>query len=94
MVAGPLYLWDTNITPDQLWASRRFVPFVLPLFVIAAVWALDLGLAHLPTRRARRVGLGIAVAFGLVTVLLLRRGLRTGLVVSTALAPDEKYKSI
>jgi hypothetical protein len=63
VVAGPLYLWDTNITPDQLWASRRFVPFVLPLFVIAAVWALDLGLAHLPTRRARRVGLGIAVVF-------------------------------
>ena len=41
IVGVPVYLYDTNITPDQLWATRRFVPFVLPVFVIGAVWAAD-----------------------------------------------------
>lgn len=63
VVAGPLYLWDTNITPDQLWASRRFVPFVLPLFVIGAVWCIDRVLTRLPTAGSRRIGVGIAAVF-------------------------------
>ena len=32
-------LWRPAITPDQPWASRRLVPFVLPGLILAAVWA-------------------------------------------------------
>ncbi|MCU1497362.1 MAG: hypothetical protein JWM47_1315 [Acidimicrobiales bacterium] len=36
--AGGLYWWDPKITPDQLWATRRFVPATFPaLAVMAAV---------------------------------------------------------
>ena len=35
-----LYLWGSQITPDQPWAMRRFVPVVLPIMVIAATYAL------------------------------------------------------
>jgi hypothetical protein len=31
------YLWRPTITPDQLWAMRRFVPIVLPLVFIFTV---------------------------------------------------------
>jgi hypothetical protein len=42
-IAGTLtaaYLWSPNITPDQIWATRRFVPASLPLISIAAAVAL------------------------------------------------------
>jgi hypothetical protein len=35
-----LYLWNPSILPDQIWASRRFVPAALPLFVLLAAFAL------------------------------------------------------
>jgi len=31
-----IYLWDPKITPDQLWATRRFAPVSFPLTVILA----------------------------------------------------------
>lgn len=31
-----LYLWTSQIAPDQPWASRRYVPVVLPLALVAA----------------------------------------------------------
>ncbi len=31
-------LWRPGIIPDQPWASRRLVPFVLPGLILAAVW--------------------------------------------------------
>lgn len=34
--AGALYWYDPNITPDHLWATRRFVPATFPAL---AVWA-------------------------------------------------------
>ena len=34
--AGALYWYDPQITPDQIWASRRYVPAILPTL---AVWA-------------------------------------------------------
>jgi hypothetical protein len=43
-ITGPLtayYLWDPSITPEQIWAMRRFVPESLPLFVLAGAAALD-----------------------------------------------------
>jgi hypothetical protein len=32
-------LWRSAIAPDQPWASRRLVPFVLPGLILAAIWA-------------------------------------------------------
>jgi len=32
-------LWRPAIAPDQPWASRRLVPFVLPALILAAIWA-------------------------------------------------------
>ncbi len=61
-IGVPVYLYDTNITPDQLWATRRFVPLVLPSFVLGAVWAADRLLDLFPsTGRARPA---VAVALG------------------------------
>lgn len=34
-----IYLWRPSITPDHMWALRRFVPVVLPLAFVFATWA-------------------------------------------------------
>ena len=63
-----LYLWRPSITPDQIWAMRRFLPAVLPLLVLAAFGTLCL-LAGSGSRvgspYARRV---VAVALGVLAV--------------------------
>jgi hypothetical protein len=68
-LTGPLtayYLWNPSITPEQIWAMRRFVPVSLPLFVLAAAVALDAGADILGRRLAEGRG--------------YRRNLTTGLV--------------
>ena len=35
-----LYLWTSQITPDQPWAARRYVPVVMPALLIAAAAAI------------------------------------------------------
>lgn len=35
-----LYLWTSQITPDQPWAARRYVPVVMPALLIAAAVAI------------------------------------------------------
>ena len=35
-----LYLWSPLITPDQVWAIRRFLPVVLPGLLLATAWGL------------------------------------------------------
>ncbi len=59
LVTGTIYFWRPSITPDHLWAMRRFVPVVLPLsFVFAALGAQIL------VRRAKRPELatpGVAI---------------------------------
>ena len=32
-------LWRPAVAPDQPWASRRLVPFVLPGLILGAMWA-------------------------------------------------------
>src|SRR5260370_9746795 len=32
-------LWRPAVAPDQPWASRRLVPFVLPRLILGAIWA-------------------------------------------------------
>jgi hypothetical protein len=35
-----LYLWNCEVSPDQPWAMRRYVPVIIPLFLIAAAAAV------------------------------------------------------
>jgi hypothetical protein len=46
-----LYIWNWQITPDQPWAMRRFVPVVLPFLLLAAAVAVR-SLAALRSRLA------------------------------------------
>jgi hypothetical protein len=36
-----LYLYDPSITPDHYWAIRRFVPIVIPGFILFCMFGLD-----------------------------------------------------
>src|SRR5882757_9285392 len=40
LVLSLLYLWTPEITPDQPWAMRRYVPVVLPILIIAATYPI------------------------------------------------------
>jgi len=59
IVAGcaAVYLWDPAVYPDHYWAIRRFVPTVIPGFVLCAAVAAHAGSRHLrvPWRRAAEV---------------------------------------
>lgn len=60
------YLWKPSVVPDQIWASRRFVPIGFPLFVLAGGYALDQLLVIIEERRLgarlRRAGLVLGTA--------------------------------
>ena len=78
LMLGPatlLYLWRPSITPDQVWASRRFLPAVFPILVLAAFGLISY-LAdsdHLGWNELRRLGavvLGVAaVVYPVYTIL-------------------------
>jgi hypothetical protein len=51
-----LYLSAPSIVPDQLWAMRRYLPVVIPGFLVASAVALS------PLARRSRAGLTAAVA--------------------------------
>jgi hypothetical protein len=68
-----LYLTEPNITPDQIWAMRRFLPVVIPGMLLATVWVartlVDRSRTLVDRARARgrlgRVG-GVLVAAALI----------------------------
>ncbi len=70
--AGALYWYDPNITPDQLWATRRFIPATFPSL---AVWAAAFVAFVMSTSVAQRVRRArppvVVAALGLATVVLL-----------------------
>jgi hypothetical protein len=39
---GLVYLWDPSIFPDQIWVMRRYLPLVLPGFILLAAVAVDM----------------------------------------------------
>jgi Dolichyl-phosphate-mannose-protein mannosyltransferase len=56
-----LYLIRPAITPDQVWAMRRFLPAVIPAALLLAGWTLPR--IHRASRtRGQRVGAGVLVA--------------------------------
>ncbi len=52
LAMSALYLYSSQITPDQIWASRRYVPVVMPMLLVAAAAAV-----RLIAVRWRRIGL-------------------------------------
>ena len=61
-----LYFFKPNITPDQIWASRRILPIVLPGIAFLAAY----GLSYIDLRRSYTFVLYIAVGFIFITSVL------------------------
>ncbi len=57
-----LYLYDPNIAPRHFWAIRRFVPVVIPGFLLFAALGIHWGLKFIP-RAPRRVAAAILITF-------------------------------
>jgi hypothetical protein len=73
---GAVYLWNANALPDQLWVTRRFVPIVLPGFILGAALTLD----WLVSRRER---------WGAIAGVLLGITMLAWPISATAQVPDE-----
>ncbi len=79
------YLWNPSITPDHIWAMRRFVPVVLPIFITAA-W-LTIALIGRELRRRRPDG-DITAPVAAVSLALL-----TILPVAASLWPVREFRT-
>lgn len=66
LTVGLPYLWRPRITPDHLWAMRRFVPVVLPLWVLVGVIQADELVSRLKRRWVRH---GAAFATSCAVIL-------------------------
>ena len=78
-----VYLYEPNVSPDHYWAIRRFVPLVIPGFIIFSVYAASRLTAELPGASVKLV-VGIILLFA--SSVLIRADFR---VFSTA-----EYKGI
>ena len=68
-----LYVWQPSITPDHIWADRRFLPVVFPGLLVCAAWLIDRAwtLASGASRR-RPARVALAVLAALCVLLPLR----------------------
>jgi hypothetical protein len=79
-IGTAVYLWKPNISPDQVWAMRRFVPVGMPLLVLLAVVGLaavanvlrSVRMTGLEDRLVPAVGVLGLVAFPLATTAPVR----------------------
>lgn len=62
-----LYLNQSGIFPDQIWATRRYLPLVIPGLLIVAVWLLRLIADRLPSIRWLALGATVLVALAPLT---------------------------
>ena len=62
-----LYFWNQSIFPDHFWAIRRFVPIVVPGFLLLAAWAGARVLARFPARARSIVLAAVVVALAAQT---------------------------
>ena len=67
-------LYDPAVAPDQPWASRRLVPFVLPGLILAATWAAT-WLKDVAARLGRSRTTAAAVATCAMASLVIPTGL-------------------
>ena len=63
-----VYLYEPNVSPDHYWAIRRFVPLVIPGFIIFSMYAASRLAAKLPREFAKLVAGVVLLFFGLVFV--------------------------
>ncbi len=70
-----LYLWNPSISPDHFWAIRRFIPVVIPGFIVFATIGAQWILSCLPR------GWSAIVASCLLTFLLVFTVEATGLIL-------------
>ncbi|BEP14613.1 hypothetical protein acdb102_29240 [Acidothermaceae bacterium B102] len=69
-----LFLWYPNIAPDQIWVMRRFLPIVIPGFVIAAAYVGHrLGLLGRPAQVVAAVLVVASFGFAIDTSQTLAR---------------------
>lgn len=54
-----LYVWQPTITPDHIWADRRFLPVIIPGLLVCAAWLLDRAWS---AGAGRRWGIALRVA--------------------------------
>jgi hypothetical protein len=64
-----VYLRESRITPDQVWAMRRYLPVVLPGLLGAAAYLLA-QLSQRPWRYARRGAVGLAAVLVIVPAVV------------------------
>ena len=69
-----LYLWQPSITPDHIWADRRFLPVVFPGLLVCAAWLIDRCWTRVPSGPWRLPG---HIALGVLAGLCLLMPLRT-----------------
>jgi hypothetical protein len=69
-------LWRPAVAPDQPWASRRLVPFVLPGLILAAIWAAS-WLKNQASQLGRTRVTSSVVAFCCVASLFIPTALTT-----------------
>ena len=69
MLAPPalLYLWHPRITPDHIWAMRRFLPAVFPAVILLVFAAIHV-IAEGSRPASGRVRKAIAVALGVYAI--------------------------
>lgn len=65
-----LYLTAPSITPDHIWAMRRFLPVVVPGLLIATVWVARSLVNRGRARGGVRLAGGVVVAIALVACLV------------------------
>jgi hypothetical protein len=65
LIMSAIYLWNCQITPDQVWAMRRYIPVIMPLLLVAAAAALR-ALWWWP--RPREWGRLLAIAAGVLMI--------------------------
>ncbi|MGB7982792.1 MAG: hypothetical protein WCF36_18580, partial [Candidatus Nanopelagicales bacterium] len=76
-VPALLYLYRPAITPDHIWAMRRFLPAVLPAVLLCAAWVLP-AVFQASRTRGQRIG-----AWSLVVSILLAPLVTWGTLVTT-----------
>jgi hypothetical protein len=70
MFAPPalVYLWRPSITPDQVWAARRFLPTVFPAAILLA-FAVICAIANDRSDKPASLRRSVAIVLALVTVI-------------------------
>ncbi len=84
LAAGALYIWRPSISPDHLWAMRRFLPVVIPGLLIACLWLASIvwrqvtrSRFKLPARLGVLLLVGVTIAVPLGHTYPLWRIMRT-----------------